>query len=707
MRLPVESDALMRLTLRTLLAWLDDTLPPAEVREIGQQVTESSYAKELVERIRKSTRRRRLTIPPSSGPDAVDPNIVANYLDNVLDPAQVAEYEKRCLASDVHLAEVASTHQILSLIGQRAKVPATARQRMYKIVKGPETILRDLPSTIDTDNGSDILSQTLIPQEAKRSRSWLWLVPLALAAIIFAGLLSTLWIRPQPDRKSAPRAVISNQDLARLPLEEPKSQPQLNPQAVPPGALAQAKPGMIDRAFGVDTTDRTAPPLTVASADQPPADQPEPPRSDATEKPLDLSAEPPAAAVKKSDSPPIPPLDRERGQAVVPAGAAASYLPSTGVTLRERKDKRSWDRVQPGETIRPEDHLINLGTTRAHLALPDGQLTLVGEGEVVLTPGTADQDVRLDAFWGRLLLMGGAKSRRFAFRDPSGTIIELVPHSPRSRIAVERLISPTPQDPWLAVQVLEGDVSIARGDAATKLDPRSSALVSTGVNLVAPGPVVSLDWARASTPIEDALADRLAAAFPQNRPPIACLLELIEDRAEAAQALRPMAISSLALLGQLDLVLGVMNRPNDPQARQAAMSVIRWYAARGPQFAEEMRARMIDFAGVEWARIVESLLGGVPRNQASNPEVLHQLLAFLNHPDTGIRQLALINLMSLTNRGDAMGYDPDKPDEGEGLKEWQNLVNEIAPRSAANNPGTTKTKSATKDQTTPEKGRRP
>ena len=53
----------MRLTLRTLLAWLDDTLSPSEVREIGKQVAESPFAKELVERIHRVTRQRRLTVP--------------------------------------------------------------------------------------------------------------------------------------------------------------------------------------------------------------------------------------------------------------------------------------------------------------------------------------------------------------------------------------------------------------------------------------------------------------------------------------------------------------------------------------------------------------------------------------------------------------------------------------------------------------------
>ncbi len=70
----------MRLTLRTLLAWLDDTLQPAEVRAIGKQVAESPFAQELSERINRVTRQRRLSVPGSSGPDGSDPNTVAAYV---------------------------------------------------------------------------------------------------------------------------------------------------------------------------------------------------------------------------------------------------------------------------------------------------------------------------------------------------------------------------------------------------------------------------------------------------------------------------------------------------------------------------------------------------------------------------------------------------------------------------------------------------
>ena len=53
----------MRLTLRTLLAYIDDTLDAPTARDIGQKVEESDYAQDLIERIRRVIRTRRLSAP--------------------------------------------------------------------------------------------------------------------------------------------------------------------------------------------------------------------------------------------------------------------------------------------------------------------------------------------------------------------------------------------------------------------------------------------------------------------------------------------------------------------------------------------------------------------------------------------------------------------------------------------------------------------
>jgi hypothetical protein len=128
---------MLRLTLRTLLAYLDDTLQPAESRHIGQQIAQEPAINDLVSRIQAVMRKPRL-LADSADPDhaEVDPNDMAEYLDSVLTPARVADLEKRLLEHDSDLAEAASVHQILSLVlGKPSEVPGRARERAYKLIR--------------------------------------------------------------------------------------------------------------------------------------------------------------------------------------------------------------------------------------------------------------------------------------------------------------------------------------------------------------------------------------------------------------------------------------------------------------------------------------------------------------------------------------------------------------------------------------------
>lgn len=141
----------MRLTLRTLLAYMDDILDPADQEELGRKIESSPFATELIHRSRDAVRRARLSAPePLAGADDdihgsdanLDANTVSEYLDNVLPPEAVAEFERGCLEagpnSDMLLAEAASCHHILTMVlGEPAEVDGDLRQRMYALSQSP------------------------------------------------------------------------------------------------------------------------------------------------------------------------------------------------------------------------------------------------------------------------------------------------------------------------------------------------------------------------------------------------------------------------------------------------------------------------------------------------------------------------------------------------------------------------------------------
>jgi hypothetical protein len=137
----------MRLTLRTLLAYLDRThlknmLSDEEARSLealGEKIGGNEFASGLVDRIHSSLSRHRLGAPKLDGRGiGLDPNTVAEFLDNSLQQERMQEFEKVCLESDVHLAEVAACHQILSLVlAERPDVPQGLRERIHRLPQQP------------------------------------------------------------------------------------------------------------------------------------------------------------------------------------------------------------------------------------------------------------------------------------------------------------------------------------------------------------------------------------------------------------------------------------------------------------------------------------------------------------------------------------------------------------------------------------------
>ncbi|KAA5539884.1 hypothetical protein FYK55_22815 [Roseiconus nitratireducens] len=134
----------MRLTLRTLLAYLDNTLDEQDAQALRAKLEQSGYATQVVQRIRAVLAANNLSAPaPDSVHPIEEPNMMSEYLDSTyldspLSPEQITEIEKACLESEPHLAEAAACHQILTMVlGQPAKVSDQLRDRICAMV-GPD-----------------------------------------------------------------------------------------------------------------------------------------------------------------------------------------------------------------------------------------------------------------------------------------------------------------------------------------------------------------------------------------------------------------------------------------------------------------------------------------------------------------------------------------------------------------------------------------
>jgi hypothetical protein len=130
----------MRLTLRTLLGWVDGILPFEEQRLIGQMVAGSKVAARVAERIREGAACGSIDVPLAGGPAvADDPNRVAEYLDNTLLSEHLEAFERFCIESRPHLAEVATCHRILAEMSRTpklARMPRAQRSVLGQRIRG-------------------------------------------------------------------------------------------------------------------------------------------------------------------------------------------------------------------------------------------------------------------------------------------------------------------------------------------------------------------------------------------------------------------------------------------------------------------------------------------------------------------------------------------------------------------------------------------
>jgi hypothetical protein len=641
-----QGETAMRLTLRTLLAWMDDTLEPHQVREIGKQVAESPFAQELTDRINRVTRQRRLSVPSGSGADGTDANIVAGYLDNDLDPDGVAEFEKRCLTSDVNLAEAASVHQILSLLGQKVKVPDEARKRMYQLVKGRETVAhRREPRArpVVKEPVTKPIQPWVMPEPPKRP--WIERFGPAAACLLLIGLSS--W-------------------AAWKSLTVPP--PQVIPAPTVPVAASEASAPAAPADEGAEKVAASGEAAKPEPATEtPPA--PEPPEPTKTANAADLAKAKPAAAP------------------VVPAGSAGVAEKADGILLRFNESKGEWERLVHETPLKTSDRLLCLEPFRAAIDIGKIRIGLVRETEVRILSRPSDAEPAIELLQGHIVIrQPGSNELKVTFAKQ--TIgVEM---SSDTVLGIERVDLNEPGKPVTQPQSL--GVLCQQGEVTLDIRGKKQVMKASSVVLIQPGGQMELvkrdteampPWLAESepTPFELQLKDQFVKLFHADRPVLTEIVGAIDDpRPEVKQ----MAVIGLKSLGDVSLLVPILNRENDPVARRMAIMAIHVYMLQGPEASGRVRAALDEEFGENLGGVAMHMLGGYTPDEASRPDLYVRLVSLLSpeQPSVGMRELALDTLKRLTRRDD-LGYNPDKPGEGKGFDAWTNLLqrNELRPPS--------------------------
>ncbi|OYV90759.1 MAG: hypothetical protein B7Z73_05930, partial [Planctomycetia bacterium 21-64-5] len=663
----------------------------------------------LMHRTRDVTRRLRLGAPKLHGRGmGFDPNTVAEYLDYTLPSERVSDFEKVCLESDVHLAEVASCHQILALVlSKPAEIEGGSRQRMYELLNQADATAAARTAAKSERTLGEPASRSSrrkkkrrrpkVPEYLRqpsdtpaRSRPWAAM----LLAARFAKQVAQARVEPpghaaavnhppeKADGTSAPQsqdqAPSRSQDQEKTPFPPPEAASTDNRSTDNKSATSdrQTTPEPSEEKPAKATEDTNAKPTQTAAtgnADEStmPGEKVAAESTAVREGPQPARpGRPPAAsdeeAVRTASSASKRPVENEPADEGPASEAIGRLITDHDVLLRLAGDE--WQRVAARGTVHAGERLIGLPTYRPSVTMSNG-VTLQLVGGAIATLGRPDADgtpeIRLTS--GRLLLLTVAKPDtkiRLQAGDYAGTIefgkeeaalaIEVRPLLPEGANPEEEA-APATVDLYLASGQATWTDRKGRSDTIRSRGHRSLGNAKTGNQPAEELPI----WIEDSelNPTERRASEEIEKFLRADKPATPALTELATHRKIENSLL---ATQSLALIDEFGPIIPLLNDKAYRIAWTSQIESLRSALARGTQTAALVRQAFESARGKAMGSDLYRMLWGYNSQQLEDGAAA-QLIEWLDAPDEQLdyRVLSFWNLHHITGLG--LYYQPGDP----------------------------------------------
>jgi hypothetical protein len=347
----------------------------------------------------------------------------------------------------------------------------------------------------------------------------------------------------------------------------------------------------------------------------------------------------------------------------VPTGSVGVVEKADGVLLRFSNDKREWERIGEGTPLGTSDVLLCLAPFQARIIVGKTPITLLGETLVRLTAKSATDDPAFELQTGRARIEIPTAPARFKI-DFAGRTVDIQRTSPGALAVVRqsqwRYAQPASQPPALAIHAADGEQTVTFEQAKETLVAPGTVVADVGGKLSTRAEKTVPKWlTETELSLKDQkIGEQFLKQFSAGRPVLADIVAATEDDSPVTKKL---AIYAVKALGDLSLLTPILSRANDPSARQSTIVALRDYLAQGPQAQRKLREQLEEEFGEKTSQVIERLLIGVPKEEASKSEALVDFLSPRNS-SLAVRELALDDLRTVTGR-DELAYDPEHPDE--------------------------------------------